>query len=80
MLVLGFVVTLVQNVLLAAVVFCFFTAVSTSDATYRRTFVDPAFEEVEEALLVRHAYLATGRDDNPGAPDNPDNMAENSAS
>ena len=131
-LVLGFVVTLVQNVLLAAVVFCFFigigwlavpdatatawmgsapvsftgtwsvlpvsqslvqvsiimaavsglnfTAVSTSDATYRRTFVDPAFEEVEEALRVRHSYLATGRDDNPGAPDNPDNMAENSAS
>lgn len=131
-LVLGFVVTLVQNVLLAAVVFCFFigigwlavrdatatawmgsapvsftgtwsvlpvsqslvqvslimaavsglnfTAVSTSDATYRRTFVSPAFEEVEEALRVRHAYLATGRDDNPGAPDNPDNLAENSAS
>ena len=72
--------TLVQNVLLAAGVFCFFIAVSTSDATYRRAFVDPAFEEVEEALRVRHAYLATGRDDNPGAPDNPDNMAENSAS
>ena len=73
--------SLVQvSIIMAAVSGLNFTAVSTSDATYRRAFVDPSFEEVEEALRVRHAYLATGRDDTPSTPDNPDNMAENSAS